>query len=709
MPPAAPSSVESGAIPRVLLLVLLTVLVVLITSGLALAVLHVRPTVPFFVLVRLHIVLGILFVPLGVWYLAAHTRRIGASRAFVPWLLVWMVAFFGLFFLQVPFLAATIIGVALGGALAAWLWWRSQRAYAWQSFATAIAVMLVIGGLIETGYVMAMPWTSMRTSLYHWTHLVLTPLLPAALWLHARARRRRPSVGSPYRLPRGWYAATAGLLLATTFWVAQQSAVISETIPEGSAYEGESSATMQTVKEHVSLDGGLDPAALQPSQSCGQSGCHLGLYRQWHGSAHRFASQNTAYLRAAEAFVARRGREAEVFCATCHNPLAVATGAYARRDWEAVQHYANEGVNCEGCHLQTPPPPELGRFSSRLRSFPDTPFPWIPNRRDVDDLRSQYLLFDAYFHRRKYFDPYMHRAEMCGACHGERHLDPDGKEIVLFDQYADWAKGPLKAAGVTCQKCHNNLDAYPHLEEDPMHARPNHMFPGIALDLPEAVAPGFASDEPHLQQDLRETAAFLRLFLDGEHTVSDYERRYLHLIGDRRIHAFEDYVEHRKVLDMSAQAQRAEDGSVTLTITSTNNKVGHDFPSGPPDLSEYWLAVAAKRPGQDWVWVIAHDQSSGAIDARAPRLGGEVYDIEGERLREHAIDRAGRVETWRIPFGASATHEVTLGPQEAPPGTLLRAEWYYRRYRPEFSQWAWRDPNRIFPAHRLASVQAEAP
>lgn len=699
---------ERGAAPGVPLSVLLAVLVALTASGVALALLHLQPTVLFYVLVKLHVALGVTFVPLGVWYLTAHTRRIGAPRRFVVWLLLWVVAFFGLFFIEVPFLASTLIGIAFGGVLPAWLWWRSPGGFAWQSYATAVAVMLVIGGLVDTGYVMAMPWTSMRTTFYHWTHLLLTPVLPLLIWAHARARRRRSPLTTSYRLPRLWYGSVAVIIVAMGAWVIHYSRRIDENVGNLPPLEA-AQADVQLAKDSVTLRGGIEPRLLQPAQTCGQSGCHVGPYRQWHGSLHRFASQNVAYLRAAEALVGRKGRAAEAFCATCHNPLAVATGAYAREDWAAVEAFAQDGVSCEGCHLQVTPPHELGRFSGRFRNLADTPFPWFPNRPDLDELRYDYLLTDAYFHRQKYFDPYMHSSEMCGACHGERHVGESGQEVVLFDQYEDWRQSPLRAAGITCQKCHNNLDAYEHLEEVSVHARPNHMFPGIALDLPDAIVPGFRETEPYLHQDLRETADFLRLFLNGEHRVSEYERHYLHLIRDPRINAFEDHIEHRRVLDMSAQVRRTDGGQVILTVTSTNNKVGHDFPSGPPDLSEYWMAIAAKRPGADWAWLITHDDRSGAIDARAPRLGGEVYDVDGEPLREHAIDRVGRVETSRIAFGASKTHEVTLGPEEAPPGTLLLAEWFYRRYRPSFSQWAWQDPSRIFPAHSLAATQVEVP
>jgi hypothetical protein len=703
------STAERRAVPRLLLALLSALLVVLIASGLVLAVLHTQPNIPFYVLVRLHLIVGVLLVPLGVLYLGAHTLRIGAPWSFLPWLVVWVVAFFGLFFIEVPFQAATVIGVTFGGVLAGWLWWRSRRRYAWQSYATAIAVMIALGGVIDTGYVMAVPWTSRRTSFYHWTHLILTPLVPVLIWAHARARRRRAPSSAAYRLPRIWYVAVAALLAGLVGKVAYESRVMARLVPAELWYRGTSEATAHLVKENVTLKGGLDPDLLQPSQSCAQSGCHVGPYRQWHGSSHRFASQNVAYLRSSEAFVARRGRDAEMFCATCHNPLAVATGAYARRDWSGIQAYAREGVSCEGCHLRTSPPAEYGRFSAYFRTPPDTPFRWDPEHPDLDDLRRDYLNLDSFFHRKKYFDEYIHTAEMCAACHGEHHVDLEGNQIIMFDEYDGWKRSALEERGITCQKCHNNLDDYEHLEEVKVHARPDHVFPGIALDLPEAIPEGFAPNEPFLAQDLQETADFLRLFLDGQHRVSEYERRYLHLIGDTRINAFEEFAEHRKVLGMSLAARRSGDGEVILALTSTNHKVGHDFPAGPPDLSQYWLKVLVRPPGGEWREVIGDDPLTGTIDPRAPRLGGRVFDEGGHDLREHAIDRVARIELWNIPFGRSIVHKIVLRPEEIPEGAEVRAEWRYRRYNPEFSRWAWRNETKIFPAHLLASVEVSVP
>ena len=709
MPAESLSAAQRSAVPRLLLPLLMALLVIMIVSGLALAVLHSQPSIAFSVLSSLHISAGQLFMVLGALYLVAHTVRIGASLKIVPAVLAAVFGFFGLFLVEMPPLGATTIGVLSGGALAAWLWWRSRRAYAWQSFATAIAVMLVLGALIQSGVVMALGWSSMRSDIYHWTHLLLTPVAPLLFWVHARARRRRAPSSAGYRLPRAWYAAVAAVLVLQFTWVGYRTYVIGRVVPSDSFYGTAPEATIHMVKETVTLEGALNPELFQAPQSCGARDCHVGPYRQWHGSAHRFASSTVAYQRAAEAFIARRGQDAEVFCAKCHNPLAVATGAFAQRDWEAVARYARAGVSCEGCHLREPPPAAYGRFSASFRIKADTPFPWVAGRGDLDDLRRDYLNRDPYFHRQKYHDDYIHTSEMCGACHGERHVDLAGNEVVLFDELAGLQRSGLEDRGITCQKCHNNLNAYVHLEEYSMHARPDHRFPGIALDLPEAVHPSSIDDEPFLAQDLRETADFMRLFLDGEHEVSQYERVYLHWIGDPRITAFEDYVEHRKVLDMSATAQRGADGRVVLTVTSTNNKVGHDFPTGPPDLSEYWLEVLVQAPGGEWRSVIGHDPSSGAIDARAPRLGGRVFDKDGLDLREHAIDRVGSVELWVIPFAESRTHEIVLEPTEVPNGARLRAEWRYRRYKPEFSRWAWRDDSKIFPAHLLASAEVAVP
>lgn len=710
--PDAPAAVaEKSVVPRLLLGVLIGLLVLLIVGGLLLSVLHTKANVLFFVISRAHVQHGTLFVVLGVVYLVAHILRTGAGRTFVIWLALWLVSMFALFFTEIPFQACTIINVLLGGALAAGLWWRSRRKYAWQSYATAVGVMIALGGIIETGYVMAAGWTSMRTTFYHWTHLALTPAVPAMIWLHARARRRRAPSAAGYRLPRAWYAAVGVVLAGHVAWAAIRTRTL-EAAPPASLLNRETPQATIHVNERAreaALEGALAPDLLQPSQTCARAMCHVGPYRQWNGSSHHFASTNIPYVRAAEAYVARNGREAEAFCAVCHNPMAVATGAYARRDWAAIEGYAREGVSCEGCHLRAAPPEKHERTTATLRALPDTPFPYAPNRGDLDYLREQYLDQDPYFHRRKYYDEYMHTSEMCGACHGERHVDVSGHEVVLFDELDGLKKSGLAEQGFSCQKCHNNLDAYARLEEGSMHARPDHVFPGIALDLPEALPRGVADGDPALAEDLRETADFLRLWLDGKHKVTEYERHYLHLIGDKRIDAFERFIEHRTVVRVSAEIRRAGDGGAVVSVTTANEKVGHDFPSGPPDLSQYWLELHVRPPGGAFRPVVGHDPATGAIDPRAPRLGGRVFDEGGADLREHAIDRAKRVELWTIPFGRSVSHEIALRADEIPAGATVRAEWRYRRYNPEFSRWAFRDEKKIFPAHLLAATEKVAP
>ena len=96
--------------------------------------------------------------------------------------------------------------------------------------------------------------------------------------------------------------------------------------------------------------GFISAETLSGSQSCGTSGCHADLYRQWKSSAHRHSSFNNPFYRRATEYMGERvGYPPTKFCGGCHDPLLIFSGKMDERvdstSWEA-----NAGITCISCH-----------------------------------------------------------------------------------------------------------------------------------------------------------------------------------------------------------------------------------------------------------------------------------------------------------------------------------------------------------------------
>ena len=260
----------STVVPPRVLRVLLALVVLVTVSGGALALLHTEPNLHFFLILGFHLAFGVSFLLLGIWYLGAHTRRIGTPRWFLVVLAVWLVSLFGIYFAEVPTLAATLINIGGGALLVAIPFAYRRRGQHWSSYLSAALVMLCLGGLVVTGYVMVMPFNSLRSDFYTRTHLLLTPIFPLAIVWHRRARRRGASRVS-FRLGRRWWASVAALMLACAAVVQVRWNRIQATIPPPPPARVVSEAIVRGGVDSVSRVGALDPAQLVPPQACGSA------------------------------------------------------------------------------------------------------------------------------------------------------------------------------------------------------------------------------------------------------------------------------------------------------------------------------------------------------------------------------------------------------------------------------------------------------
>ncbi len=359
--------------------------------------------------------------------------------------------------------------------------------------------------------------------------------------------------------------------------------------------------------------GGLAPEALAGSQSCGVAGCHEEILAEWEPSAHRYASRSSFFQLIQGAMAEENGAESTRYCAGCHDPIALFSGAkniYAPGD-SLTSPGADEGVSCAACH-------------SIVRSDVQGNANYImspPERYIAEDSFVGRFLIRAYprHHVASYARPLLKTPEFCGACH-KQFIDKElnrATRVQLQNQYDAWKgskwfvpdeKNPQRAdaeKSLSCADCHMRLTD----SKDPAAKKGKHRHHGhIAANqwLPEL------HNLPHARKHIELTEQWLR----GETVLPEIADRWP---GGPPV-----------PIEIEAPETAAAGERITVRVVAENRKVGHTFPTGPLDVIQAWFDVRVTFNGKEIL-------RSGALDEHGfIQPGAWVLKAEG-------VDRAGNL------------------------------------------------------------------
>jgi len=222
----------------------------------------------------------------------------------------------------------------------------------------------------------------------------------------------------------------------------------------------------------------LSVEELMDPKTCAE--CHSEQYTEWSGSMHAYASQDPLFV----ALNQRGQDEARVgtFCAGCHAPLAVRTGATRDGTNLASLPERLQGVTCYACHNVSQ---ITNTHNNSLRLANDDVM-----RGGLSNALQNSAHQSAYspLHDRSQRES----SQLCGSCHDV----VNGHGVAIERSFAEWQASAFAGrGGSTCGQCHMPKSAEPgpiaNVPDAPLRARHNHRFPGVDLALtpfPEADA-----------------------------------------------------------------------------------------------------------------------------------------------------------------------------------------------------------------------------
>jgi len=326
----------------------------------------------------------------------------------------------------------------------------------------------------------------------------------------------------------------------------------------------------------------FDARSLGGSKSCGVDGCHSEIKEEWEVSAHRWSAMDPAFRAVQDIMGQQNGAESTRYCGGCHDPISLFSGTKNLfvEDLTNIVGY-DEGVSCIVCHgiketdVQGNANYVLAQPQRYMYELSDGP---------TAEFASNFLI-RAY--PKKHIESLQHTLfkspEFCGACH-KQFVDEEVNNVgwvQLQNQYDNWKNSRWNHPGdpsktIECRECHmplvdsfdpssgDDLD-YNRSADDGKHR--SHRFLGANQFMPTQLdLPG--GDEQ---------VALVESWLRGEFDVPE--------IADKWMEGPAAPIELR-VPDHVRPGEEVEIG-----VMITNNKLGHDFPTGPLDIIQAWVEV----------------------------------------------------------------------------------------------------------------------
>ena len=507
-------------------------------------------SVPNQVMVLLHTAIGLVFLVPFAWYQVRHWLLYRPQRLSH----VKLTGYFAM--------VATLVAIVSGLVLTAQALWATRISYAWDVI-HIVATFALIASVVP--HVVVLVGRELRAARGDGDRTVL-------------AAQKKSAFGSLFVT-----ASLFAMVLLVAFWY-EPPRMVNE-FPADYSYLYGHDRPFAPSLARTNTGAAFDARSLSGSESCGTARCHEQIVREWKVSAHRYSAMDAAFQKVQGVMADQNGPESTRYCGGCHDPISLFSGAknVFTEDLTNLAGY-QEGVSCIVCHgiKETDvqgnanyviAQPERYMFElgegGTARFFRDFLLRSYP-RYHVETL--QHRLFKS--------------PEFCAACH-KQFIDEEINQVgwvQLQNQYDNWKNSRWNAPGdptrtIECRECHMPLTE----SQDPAS--------GDALDYNRS-----GGDGRHRSHRFLAANQFmpLALNLEGAEEHAELTRRWLR--GEIDIPEIADKWKAGPAvpLELVVPDSVRPGESVKVQAVVTNNKVGHDFPTGPLDIIQAWVEITVK-------------------------------------------------------------------------------------------------------------------
>jgi hypothetical protein len=390
------------------------------------------------------------------------------------------------------------------------------------------------------------------------------------------------------------------------------------------AFTQQVEAVFRDASTWVKAEGSIDPKALTGSKSCGSSGCHEDIYREWLPGAHRYSSLDDMFQRVQVLMAEETSPEHTRYCAGCHDPISLFSGAKNSGNITLNAEGSNEGNSCLVCHSIVQADVQgNGDYTIRLSER------YLYEHADgLAKLVSDFLIRTyPEHHISSYSRPLYKTTEFCAACHKQyvdKEVNTDIGKVQGQNQYDSWKNSRWyheddEQKTIGCRECHMPLNA----GTDPAS--------GDAADYNRT-----PDDNKHRSHRFLASNQYIPILQELEGAYKHVELTEKWLRGDIAIPEIADKWTEGPVvrLDIVSPQQVEAGEDVAIRVILTNNKTGHDFPTGPLDMIESWIEVKVSDAAGNLIY------HSGELDDRGNVVRPSVvFKLDGFDRKGELIDR----------------------------------------------------------------------
>ena len=414
----------------------------------------------------------------------------------------------------------------------------------------------------------------------------------------------------------------------------------------------------------------MDSRLLSGSRSCGTSGCHEEIVKEWEASAHRWSAMDLGFQAIQLNMAKQNGPESTRYCGGCHDPISLFSGTkniFTDAKELTSLHGYQEGVSCLACHSVRKVDvkgnanyltAEPTRYMFELE-YDQKPAPASRFLRDFL-IRSYPRQHVADLSKRLFKTP-----EYCAACH-KQFIDQEINNVgwvQLQNQYDNWRQSRWNHPGdpkktIECRECHMPLmesgdpasgDAsdYNRTPNDRKHR--SHRFIAANQLMPALLKP------PGWEKQLELTEKWLQ----GKYEIPEIAHKWTAgpAVG----------------MEMITPEKISPGEKVSVKLILTSNKVGHDFPTGPLDIIQSWVELIVKDDEGKVIYSTGKVDAKGFIEPGTFMFKAEPVDQNGNLIDRHNLWEMVGVRHRRSLFpGFSDTTEFSFFcPQIAPVRTKV--------------------------------------
>lgn len=452
-----------------------------------------------------------------------------------------------------------------------------------------------------------------------------------------------------------------------------------------------------------------------PASYCAR--CHSGAHSQWLESPHRNSFRGPFYQKNIEDFTKQYGIEITRHCESCHNPIALVSGALTPGS-KTARPFDEEGVTCTVCHsiqkitylegigsYQIAPPALLVDQSGK-------PF--------AGKVTDQMILANKDAHKRAMMKDLYKTPEFCAVCHKAampRQIE-NYKWRRSFSAYDEWQmsshsnESPLpfyKKPRNTCQSCHMQ----PETARVDLAAKQgkiaSHRWPASNTALPHFY--GFKDQLQAVTDFLKADHLGIDIFTLKKGAAYPTQREGTDLITLRKGAAGLKVGEGFATINSINAAlypgyEKPDDTiiapinkgtfelnpgeTVTLGVVISNKTVGHVFPTELRDFFEPWVEFKVRDANGHIIYQSGFVKPDGAVDEHAHKFQSVQVTEQGEAVRRHNIwETRGRAYDNFIAPGRSelVRYQFTIPkPMSGPLSVSARV--LYRKFNRLFSDYA---------------------